>query len=73
MVSQDDVIAVVARADGPITTDTIIERLPPNLKNKRCKQSLRNEVNIRCRALERWGRLVLTKEENRVRWWDLLQ
>lgn len=73
MVSQDDVIAVVARASAPITTDTIIERLPPNLKNKRCKQSLRNEVNIRCRALERWGRLVLTKEENRVRWWDLLQ
>jgi hypothetical protein len=73
MVSQEDIIAVVVMADGPITTDTIIERLPPNLKNKRCKQSLRNEVNIRCRALERWGRLVLTKEENRVRWWDLLQ
>lgn len=73
MVSQEDIIAVVVRADGPITTDTIIERLPPNLKNKRCKLSLRNEVNIRCRALERWGRLVLTKEENRVRWWDLPQ
>lgn len=73
MVSQEDIIAVVVRADGPITTDTIIERLPPNLKNMRCTQSLRNEVNIRCRALERWGRLVLTKEENRVRWWDLPQ
>lgn len=73
MVSQDDVIAVVARADGPITTDTIIERLPPNLKNKRCKQSLRNEVNIRCRALERWGRLVITNDEGPVRLWNLPQ
>lgn len=73
MVSQEDVIAVVVRADGPITTDAIIERLPDSLKIKRCRQSLRNEVNIRCRALERWGRLVLTKEEERTRWWDLPQ
>lgn len=71
MVSQDDVIAVVARADGPITTDTIIERLPPNLKNKRCKQSLRNEVNVRCKKLLRWERLVITNDEGPVRLWDL--